>query len=52
MAKRKSVKRTKRTAKRVVHHKKADNGRLNLLLLVLALSVLILAAVAMSTGGI
>jgi len=52
MAKRKSVKRTKKTARRVVHKKAASYQRLNILLLILTLSVLILAAVMLTSGGI
>ena len=52
MAKRKSAKRTVKRTRRVVHHEAASSFRLNILLLLLALSVLVLAAVTMSKGGI
>jgi hypothetical protein len=52
MAKRKIVRRTKRATRRIVHHKAVKNNRLSLLLLALALSVLVLAVVLMSKGGI
>jgi len=47
MAKRKSVKRVKRTARKI-----PDNKRLSVLLLLLALSVFVFAAVTMTKGGI
>ena len=54
MAKRKSVKRTKRVARRVRRTVRKTTGgkRLNILLLLLALAVFVLAAVTMSKGGI
>jgi len=52
MAKRKKVRKTVKRAKRVVHRKAISNDRMNILLLLLALSILILAAVSMTKGGI
>ena len=51
MAKRKSVKRTKRV-RRTVHHRSTNTKRLNILLLLLALAVFALAAITMAGGGI
>ena len=52
MAKRKSVKRSKRVVRKVRRTVVKSNKKLNVLLLLLALAVLVLAAVTMSGGGI